>query len=155
MNFEVPEHVNAWIDGAKAVHSGTLLPIVNPATAQVVSQLVESDATVVDAAVRAAATAFARGSWRKTPVESRAAVLRKVADLIDNHAAAVVESESQVADLRHARADRCRSPARSVERPAGFDLDENRSGDCVRQQLCRQTVRGHATGGCTADGAAA
>ena len=87
MNFEVPEHVNAWIDGAKAVHSGTLLPIVNPATAQIVSQLVESDATVVDAAVRAAATAFARGSWRKTPVESRAAVLRKVADLIDNHAA--------------------------------------------------------------------
>jgi len=87
MNFEVPERVDAWINGAEAVHSGTLLPIVNPATAQIVSQLVESDATVVDAAVRAAAAAFARGRWRKTPVESRAAVLRKVADLIDNNAA--------------------------------------------------------------------
>ncbi|MEP6970811.1 MAG: aldehyde dehydrogenase [Betaproteobacteria bacterium] len=87
MNFNAPERVDAWIDGAAAEHDGTLLPIVNPATAQIVSQLVESDATVVDAAVRSAAATFARGSWRKTPVESRAAVLRRVADLIEQNAA--------------------------------------------------------------------
>lgn len=87
MNFNAPERVDAWIDGAAAEHDGTLLPIVNPATAQIVSQLVESDATVVDVAVRAAVAAFARGSWRNTPVESRAAVLRRVADLIEQNAA--------------------------------------------------------------------
>lgn len=87
MNFTAPERVCAWIAGAASNAPGALLPVVDPATARTVCQLVESDAGVVDAAVRAAAQAFAHGPWRRTSVEERAAVLRRVADLIDAHAA--------------------------------------------------------------------
>ena len=49
---------------------GHVLPVVNPADERTVSELEESDATVVDRAVRAARRAFNEGPWPRMEVAS-------------------------------------------------------------------------------------
>ena len=69
--------------------NGSLVPPVNggfianenPAEGKVYSQVPDSDAADVDRAVDAAKKAFAK--WSTMPVETRSAVLQKIADLID------------------------------------------------------------------------
>ena len=51
--FSAPSRVTAFIDNAPlAARNGHVLPVVNPADERTVSELEESDATVVDRAVR-------------------------------------------------------------------------------------------------------
>lgn len=106
MNFTPPERVSAWIDGAFVDTTGTLLPVINPATAQTFSHLVESDAATVDAAVRSCVAAFDKGVWRNTSVDKRAAVLRRVADLVELHAdeLAWLECSASGIPMQHLRA---------------------------------------------------
>lgn len=65
----------------------------NPATAQVFSQLPDSNAADVDLAVSAAEKAFA--TWSKTTAQYRSQILYKIADLIEARIEEFAQLESQ------------------------------------------------------------
>ena len=65
--------------------SGTLesLPVVNPATAEVLAQVPVSPGSEVDQAVQAASAAFPE--WRRTPATERIQCLFKLKNLLEQH----------------------------------------------------------------------
>jgi aldehyde dehydrogenase (NAD+) len=65
-----------WTSPAAPAH----LPVVNPATEEVVAEVARGSAEDVDRAVAAARAAFP--GWSATPVEERAAILGKIHELI-------------------------------------------------------------------------
>jgi aldehyde dehydrogenase (NAD+) len=68
-NEWVPSSGHDWID------------VVNPATEETIGRVIRGTAADVDRAVQAAARAFP--AWAQTPVEDRAAALRRLAELIE------------------------------------------------------------------------
>jgi malonate-semialdehyde dehydrogenase (acetylating)/methylmalonate-semialdehyde dehydrogenase len=75
--------VPVWING-KAVSSARRFgEVFNPATGQVTKRVVFSDASLVDAAVRAAAAALP--AWRDTPPLRRARVMQKFLHLLQEN----------------------------------------------------------------------
>ncbi len=85
--FAVRSRVTAFIDNAfLAPGSGAALPVIDPATERLVSEVEEADPTVVDCAVRAARRAFAKGPWPRMEVAERQAILRRLAAMIGQHA---------------------------------------------------------------------
>lgn len=69
-------------------------PILNPASEEILAEALDAGAAEVDAAVSAAREAFVDGRWsRKTPGE-RAAVLLKLAALLESNAPALARMES-------------------------------------------------------------
>ena len=70
----------------EAFGSDSVLPVYNPATGEQIAALHEADAQVVDRAVSAAQKSFQSGVWRDLTVEERQSVLRKIAQLVDEHA---------------------------------------------------------------------
>ncbi len=81
------------IDGRDAQPStGAWLENFEPATGAVRSMVANSAAADVDAAVQSAARAFP--AWAATPVETRAALLNKLADLVERDAEALAQAES-------------------------------------------------------------
>ena len=102
--FTVPSRITAFIDHAPlAAGDGHVLPVVNPANERTVSELEESDASVVDRAVRAARRAFNEGPWPRMEVGERQAILRRLATLIREHARelAYLECLSSGIPMRH------------------------------------------------------
>ena len=86
--------VPVWINGKALVPSGRFGEVYNPATGQVTKKVVFSDASLVDAAVKAAAAAFPE--WRDTPALRRARVMQKFLDLLNKNQkalAAIVSEE--------------------------------------------------------------
>ncbi|MDI3328637.1 MAG: aldehyde dehydrogenase [Alicyclobacillaceae bacterium] len=79
------ELVRHFIDG-RFVESenGRRFPNVNPATGEVIGEVAEGGKPEIDRAVAAARRAF--GEWGRTPVAKRAAILNRIADLIDERA---------------------------------------------------------------------
>jgi aldehyde dehydrogenase (NAD+)/betaine-aldehyde dehydrogenase len=73
-----------WVDGR-----GQPFTSVNPATEEVIETWTGADVAQVDAAVAAARRGFA--AWRTAPADERAAVLRRLADLIDAHSAELAD----------------------------------------------------------------
>jgi acyl-CoA reductase-like NAD-dependent aldehyde dehydrogenase len=64
--------------------TGQRLPVSNPAAGETVDEVPVATGEEVDAAVRAAATAFR--TWRRTDAVERAGHLRRLADLAEDHA---------------------------------------------------------------------
>lgn len=62
------------------------VPLVDPATGAVVEHVPVHDAAAVDAAVVRARQVFTAGTWSQRPVRERAAVLRRLADLVEEAA---------------------------------------------------------------------
>jgi aminomuconate-semialdehyde/2-hydroxymuconate-6-semialdehyde dehydrogenase len=94
-----------YIDGEHVPPaSGNYLDNINPAEGRVYSQVPDSDATDVQRAVEAALKAFPM--WSSMPVEKRAAILQKIADLIDRdlNKLALAESVDQGKPVKLARA---------------------------------------------------
>jgi len=76
--------VPAWINGKALAPAGRTGEVFNPATGQVTKRVCFSDEKIIDAAVKAAAAAFA--AWRDTPVLRRARVMQKFLQLLQaNH----------------------------------------------------------------------
>lgn len=73
-------------------HSGAYFDDVNPATAEVIAQIPDSDERDVDDAVRAAKMAFA--SWSRTTAAERSNLLLKLADLIEQNLEELAHCES-------------------------------------------------------------
>src|ERR1700756_3471457 len=70
-----------WVEGAKKFDT------INPATEEVLAQVVEASAADVDRAVEAARKAFEdrNGPWRKISASERGRLLWKLADLATKH----------------------------------------------------------------------
>jgi betaine-aldehyde dehydrogenase len=72
---------------------GRIMSLRNPSTGEVFAEAPNSGPADVDAAVRAAATAFER--WRDTTPSERARALLRLADAVEEHAAELVAAESE------------------------------------------------------------
>lgn len=81
-----------FIDGKLVNGEGEKQAVYNPATGEVLLEIAEASAAQVDAAVRAANSAFA--IWGQTTPKARAACLLKLAQVIEDNAQALAELES-------------------------------------------------------------
>ncbi|MEU8569140.1 aldehyde dehydrogenase family protein [Streptomyces pathocidini] len=96
------------IDGVwRTAASGASREVLDPADAKALGRVAEGDATDADAAVAAARRAFDSGPWRHTPVAERAALLRRVAELLqrDREEIALTESRDTGKTLEEGRVD--------------------------------------------------
>lgn len=81
------------IDGEWVDTAGGVLPIHNPSTGAVLTQVAAGNAADVDRAARAAQRAFDARDWRGLTPAARAAVLWRVGDLIEANADELAELE--------------------------------------------------------------
>ena len=87
------ERLKNFINGEYAEpQAGKYLPNINPATAQVINELPDSDELDVVTAIGAAKKAFE--SWSKTSAKERSAILNKVADGIESRKEEFAQAES-------------------------------------------------------------
>jgi acyl-CoA reductase-like NAD-dependent aldehyde dehydrogenase len=79
-----------WVDGSRTFDT------VNPATGEVLTQIVEASASEVDRAVDAARRAFdgKGGPWRKMSASERGRLIWRLADLIEQHIDELAELET-------------------------------------------------------------
>jgi aldehyde dehydrogenase (NAD+) len=79
-----------WADGS------TKLDTINPATGEVLTQIVEASADDVDPAVKAARRAFGdhTGQWRKMSASERGRLLWRLADLVEKNLDELAELET-------------------------------------------------------------
>jgi aminomuconate-semialdehyde/2-hydroxymuconate-6-semialdehyde dehydrogenase len=83
-----------FIDGEfRAPQSARYLPVVEPATGSVYAEVPDSGAADVDAAVAAASRAAP--AWAAQSPSARAAILRRIADLIESRLDPLAEEESR------------------------------------------------------------
>ena len=80
------------INGELVNGEGEKQPVYNPATGELILEIAEASAMQVDAAVRAADTAFA--TWGQTTPKVRSELLLKLADAIADNAQTFAELES-------------------------------------------------------------
>lgn len=98
------------VDGVwRAAASGAQREVLDPADATVLAEVSEGGSDDTDAAVAAARRAFdgGAGPWPCTPVAERAALLRRVADLLqrDREPLALIESRDTGKTLEEGRVD--------------------------------------------------
>jgi len=79
--------------GGAAVASSEYFETVNPATQEVLAEVARGGAKEIDAAVAAAKAAFP--AWAARPATERAALLRKLGDLIARHVPDIAKTESR------------------------------------------------------------
>ncbi|MCG3188667.1 MAG: NAD/NADP-dependent betaine aldehyde dehydrogenase [Burkholderiaceae bacterium] len=84
--------VQHLIDG-RAVDSKATFQTINPATQEVLAEVADGSAEEVNAAVAAAKAAFP--AWAARPATERAALMRKVGDLIARHVPELARTETQ------------------------------------------------------------
>ncbi|MFC7468511.1 aldehyde dehydrogenase family protein [Actinomadura keratinilytica] len=96
------------MDGTwRAATSGAVREIIDPADAKPFAVVAEGGTEDADAAVAAARRAFDQGPWPHTPVAERAALLRRVADLLvrDREEIGLLESRDAGKTLEEGRVD--------------------------------------------------
>jgi 5-carboxymethyl-2-hydroxymuconic-semialdehyde dehydrogenase len=79
--------------GGRAVESHATFETVNPATQEVLAEVARGGAAEVNAAVAAAKAAFP--AWAARPATERAALMRRLGDLITANVAAISETETR------------------------------------------------------------
>ncbi len=85
-----------WIDGRAAGSApGRWIEVLDPATSRVIARVPDGTADDVNRAVTAARRAFAAGSWSRALPAERAAVLMRIADLMEEHGAEIAELEAR------------------------------------------------------------
>ncbi|MDB0570787.1 aldehyde dehydrogenase [Ralstonia solanacearum] len=99
--------IQAFIDGAFVSSvSGNTFRTTNPATGEVLAEIVACDARDVDIAVARAKAAFEDGRWHRRSPGQRKATLLRFADLLEQHAheLAVMESLDSGKPIRECQA---------------------------------------------------
>ncbi|MGA5411475.1 aldehyde dehydrogenase family protein [Streptomyces lavendulocolor] len=91
----------------RAAATGATREILDPADATTLAVVAEGGTEDTDAAIAAARTAFDHGAWPRTPVAERAALLRRVADLLqrDRESLGLLESRDAGKTLEEGRVD--------------------------------------------------
>ena len=85
-----------WIDGrAAGSATGRWIEVLDPATSRVIARVPDGTADDVNRAVTAARRAFAGGSWSRALPGERAAILLRIADLMEEHGAEIAEIEAR------------------------------------------------------------
>jgi len=104
MQKQVDDRYNLFINGKWVDGSGGTFTSVNPANGEPLAVCANAGPEDVDRAVDAAWAAFA--SWKRTSPQERAAVLMRIADLIDENAErlAMVETLDNGKPIRETRA---------------------------------------------------
>lgn len=90
--FATADH-GAFIGGSHIALGGPTIADVDPSTGSVITQIAESGAEVVDAAVRSAAEAF-ENEWAAMLPGQREAALHRLADLVEEHAAELAQYDA-------------------------------------------------------------
>ncbi|WP_409435750.1 aldehyde dehydrogenase family protein [Mycobacterium sp. SMC-14] len=91
-------------DLAKRPGTGEVIPVIDPATEEQITEFRDAGPEAVDDAVARAKAAYQSGVWTDLPARQRAKVLWRLADLIDEHAAQFAELESLDAGMPPAQA---------------------------------------------------
>jgi betaine-aldehyde dehydrogenase len=105
---DVSENQSIFVDGEwRSAASGATREILDPADAQPFALIAEGGTQDADAAVAAARRAFDKGTWPATPVAERAALLRRVADLLvrDREKIGLLESRDAGKTVEEGRVD--------------------------------------------------
>jgi aldehyde dehydrogenase (NAD+) len=84
--------------------TGDVIPIIDPATEEQLTEFTDCGTEAVDNAVARAKASFESGVWQALPGSERAKVLWRVADLIDQNAAVLAQLESLNAGIPPAQA---------------------------------------------------
>ncbi|HEV7362644.1 MAG TPA: aldehyde dehydrogenase family protein [Mycobacterium sp.] len=74
--------------------SGDVIPIINPATEETITEFTDCGQEAVDEAVARAKASFEAGVWSQLPGRERAKVIWRIADLIDKHAEEFAQLDS-------------------------------------------------------------
>jgi aldehyde dehydrogenase (NAD+) len=74
---------------------GNSIPVFNPATAEQIAEVPDSDQAAVDRAVARARETFEKGVWRKLPAKQRADILWRAAQIIENRLEELAAIESR------------------------------------------------------------
>jgi aminobutyraldehyde dehydrogenase len=125
-----------FIGGDLVSGRGDPIPVINPATGATLCTIPEATREQVDAAVAAAAGAFA--SWSRQAPKDRAAVLLKIADRVDEHAGELARLES----------DNCGKPYQAAlndEMPGVSDVFRFFAGAarCLHGSAANEYLPGH------------
>jgi len=142
-----------FIDGAWTTGTGTATKeILDPATGTVIATVVQGTLDDTERAIAAARKAFDEGPWRETTALSRARMLLKLADIMDEHTEdlAAIETANNGKPLRESRYDvadaaNCfRYYAGLVTKPTGqtYEVPDNMQAMTVREPIgvCGQIV---------------
>lgn len=85
-----------WIDGAwQDTQGGKMMTIENPATGEIIAEVVDASRADVDRAVQAAKRAFYDGGWSRRVPGERSKAIWKLADLLEAHAEELGKVESE------------------------------------------------------------
>ncbi|MFA1538169.1 aldehyde dehydrogenase family protein [Actinomadura monticuli] len=88
---EVPDH-RLYVDGRWEESTGDAwIDVVNPATEEVLGRVPDGTREDVARAVRAARRAFDEGAWPSMPVRERAAIMVRMAEIMERRAAELVD----------------------------------------------------------------
>ena len=92
-----------WVES----RSGKRFKTINPVNETVIAEVAEGDAADVDAAVKAARTAFDSGPWSKMDARDRGRLMNKLADLMEANldelaALETLDNGKPIADARAA-----------------------------------------------------
>ncbi|PZT91449.1 MAG: aldehyde dehydrogenase [Gordonia sp. (in: high G+C Gram-positive bacteria)] len=141
------DYAELYIGGKwTSAHSTDVLEVYSPATGQRVGSTPLADETDVDTAVRTARAAFDSGVWRNKTPEERAAVVAKVADLIDERGGEIAELvSSEMGAPPSAVATLQQLPATGVLREyakaaTNYTWHEYRDGLFGKTQITREPV---------------
>ncbi len=93
LGLSIPSEEPSFIDGKPVRGDGPPRLVIYPGDESQVSTLIEAGAAEVDAAVMAARRSFESGVWARRSVEQRQEVLRRIAELILNHAEELAQLE--------------------------------------------------------------
>jgi acyl-CoA reductase-like NAD-dependent aldehyde dehydrogenase len=87
---QAPVRQGEWVNAK----SGKAFSTINPATEEVLVEVAEADSADIDAAVVAARRAFEASSWAGITPQSRARMLYKIAEAIEDNAEVVAVLET-------------------------------------------------------------
>ena len=73
-------------DIRKRPGSGDVIPIINPATEEQITEFTDCGEDAVNEAVARAKASFESGVWSELPGRQRAKIMWRIADLIEEHA---------------------------------------------------------------------
>ncbi|WIM89239.1 aldehyde dehydrogenase family protein [Candidatus Mycobacterium wuenschmannii] len=81
-------------DIRKRPGTGDVIPVINPATEETITEFTDCGQDAVDEAVARAKASFQAGVWSQLPGRERAKVLWKIGDLIEQHAEEFAQLDS-------------------------------------------------------------